>query len=1206
MENSLHQQLNFKPKNKKRRNKKRYWQRWNKKKHLLNPKYSSNTKIMAIQHNFYRYKHWRRFEEWFYRTYLYRRTVLISDLRERRNGGRSFVRWQKHKVHHEEIQSLQTDNIRKFKNIVSFHDYIGFYKTNPHTLNNFNLLAYFFVNQIHYKLFKFNSLFWVRNQKLLDDYSRKLILFSTYNYRRNPQQIRYHWQNNYKSLTKLKISYENGMYYKQLKTKDKSQDFQNWLIRKQFKLKRIRKMMYVPRLRHKQYVYAHLKNFLRLSRVRNYGRRVKYLTRRMFKPRYSYWQWNFFNQLKTTRYTLQLTRLKSYRLFMWHVSYRNANRRTRKVLMSEPYLKPEQKTQINLSEYGKYYIKPQLNSLTKSVTVNKYFLYYLQRSFIYNETGFIGLPFIRYNYDLKRLNLDKLKILTRKFWLGEDIKLHFLKQFLVIRSKNVTKTPLELKNIKRRWRKKKFLQRKRMLFLNFYTRLKVRQKATLSSYFSLPKAIQFLFIYDRLQNINVFSEKPNNFYFKLKQRYSFKFFKLDKWKKWKYNNHLRIYKLNYLSTIGLRKLMLKKAPINSYLQKKKKWQSLRTKSYRQWNFKRRLVNSYKVSKTSVLDRDTVAYYRYNLIFKKFFRYDSFTSKSLWVSKNRVMPNADSTLRKRAIIRKKVFTWVPFTNQAWNTRAIKRFNTRTSNYKLRWFNKLNISNSTKTNKNKYNISFSKLVRTRFVWASRKLSFAKLIPRKKPFYRYQYDKLNKKKEDSWGTTKKKWRLYRTLKLARKKIIFETNLNFINKELYYYPTQQHVRKTKIISNLNNLSAKPNLKYINSHSSLFNRKWILNKLNIKLTPRNFLKKYVNFNISSFLIYKTFTAKAVSYKHKLVKWYVLYDFVYSNDLRKKLFNRKKRMFMFNLVHRRFKKFKKSLFFKKWFPIKRYKIKILQNLYLRYLNESYNNVNNLFSILFSTKIHKNFSHDNFFAYQKMKNLYYPNEHYTRNKYHTYDVWREMYLRRIRFKPGYQRLWRRARIGIKEFMGWRYIYQKQLTKQLSKFKQSTVSTRLLLKNTTYKQIVMYSRLLPSEDSFTLFLRQKQLFLNGHIPASGSITCFRHDFIQLLISYSYYVYYKWLKNWTQIRSSKFRHLVYRKGKAYKYKIIKQRKQKSYYIPKWIYIVKYDFIDVKSYLEVDYFTLSAFIVYSPYLYYFHYLEHFDYLRTRILRLYNWKYLT
>lgn len=84
-------------------------------------------------------------------------------------------------------------------------------------------------------------------------------------------------------------------------------------------------------------------------------------------------------------------------------------------------------------------------------------------------------------------------------------------------------------------------------------------------------------------------------------------------------------------------------------------------------------------------------------------------------------------------------------------------------------------------------------------------------------------------------------------------------------------------------------------------------------------------------------------------------------------------------------------------------------------------------------------------------------------------------------------------------------------------------------------------------------------------------------------------------------KYRRLVYKKSLAYKHTDMKVRKQKSYYIPRWIHFVKIDEMDTKSYLEVDYFTLSAFVVYDPFIFSSVMVNNQLLQRGNIYRLYN-----
>ena len=219
---------------------------------------------------------------------------------------------------------------------------------------------------------------------------------------------------------------------------------------------------------------------------------------------------------------------------------------------------------------------------------------------------------------------------------------------------------------------------------------------------------------------------------------------------------------------------------------------------------------------------------------------------------------------------------------------------------------------------------------------------------------------------------------------------------------------------------------------------------------------------------------------------------------------------------------------------------------------------------------------------------------------------EARVTRVRFKPGYQNIWRRVRGALKDYLGLKYIYQQQLTKYLSKFYVS--STRYLwgCSEMSIRRIILYSRLLPDQSSLDLFWSKKYIFLNGLLPINQNTILSPGDIIQLVISINYYVISRWLNSLTKNRTSKFRRLVYKKGLSRKYKVIKQRKQKSYYTPSWIYKNRFDFFDTKNFLEVDYFTLSAIVLYTPYLLNYHAYDNQLDLKINTFRLYNWKYIT
>lgn len=219
---------------------------------------------------------------------------------------------------------------------------------------------------------------------------------------------------------------------------------------------------------------------------------------------------------------------------------------------------------------------------------------------------------------------------------------------------------------------------------------------------------------------------------------------------------------------------------------------------------------------------------------------------------------------------------------------------------------------------------------------------------------------------------------------------------------------------------------------------------------------------------------------------------------------------------------------------------------------------------------------------------------------------EVRIPRIRFKPGYQRLWRQARTALQESLKLRFIYQKKLSRYILRFFKQTNSYTFSRSEMSLEKTLMYSRLLPDLPTVNVFVQQNLVYLNGLPATTTKTSVFQNDLLQLIVSKWYYLAYRWIANWTLKRHKKFKRLVYRKGLAGKHRVMKLRKQKSYYTPHWIYLARYDISDIKPYLEVDYLTLSVCVVYNPYLLYYYSPDDTPDLRSTIYRLYNWKYIT
>ena len=155
-------------------------------------------------------------------------------------------------------------------------------------------------------------------------------------------------------------------------------------------------------------------------------------------------------------------------------------------------------------------------------------------------------------------------------------------------------------------------------------------------------------------------------------------------------------------------------------------------------------------------------------------------------------------------------------------------------------------------------------------------------------------------------------------------------------------------------------------------------------------------------------------------------------------------------------------------------------------------------------------------------------------------------------------------------------------------------------------IIYSRLLPDWPTVYIFLNQSLVYLNGRSVRDPKTIVLQNDVLQLIVSQWYYIAFRWIANWTLKRNKKFKRLVYKKGLASRHKVMKLKKQKSYYTPHWIYLARYDISDIKPYLEVDYLTLSTCIIYNPYLINYFTPDETPDWRSTIYRMYNWKYIT
>lgn len=461
-------------------------------------------------------------------------------------------------------------------------------------------------------------------------------------------------------------------------------------------------------------------------------------------------------------------------------------------------------------------------------------------------------------------------------------------------------------------------------------------------------------------------------------------------------------------------------------------------------------------------------------------------------------------------------------------------------------------------------------------------------KKTFYLKNTNRYNLKLLPNANIKLKKIPLKNTLKnkLLPLKIPNVASLSYLRKNF-----SQKI-KIKTLNTINKISHK-------SQISINFSKINLSKIKINKSPKNIIKPKLitktnyTFILKSPIIFFSKTLLNNQNKIQIPKFIfkkTIFSFVKPNEIRQSLMDRKKQFYFYKILFNQKTHYLKNTSFK---PHK------LKQLYLKTQNQNFkvqslnfnnylntekqiNNISNSLNLTTSKDI---------FEFKGVNQLFQRSE---------------VRIPRVRFKPGYQRIWRQSRTALKESLKIKFAYQKKLSRYLVKFFKKINYYAFSASEMSVERTIIYSRLVPDLSTLLIFAKQHFIYLNGKTISKLNSLVYENDLIQLIISKWYYAAYRWISNWTLKRVKRYKRLLYKKGLSSRYKLIKQRKQKSFYVPYWIYLTKYDSSDIKSYLEVDYLTLSAIIIYNPYIITHHSpAETFEY-RPTVYRLYNWKYIT
>jgi len=209
------------------------------------------------------------------------------------------------------------------------------------------------------------------------------------------------------------------------------------------------------------------------------------------------------------------------------------------------------------------------------------------------------------------------------------------------------------------------------------------------------------------------------------------------------------------------------------------------------------------------------------------------------------------------------------------------------------------------------------------------------------------------------------------------------------------------------------------------------------------------------------------------------------------------------------------------------------------------------------------------------------------------------LQRIKFKPGYSRLWRVARITLKFLLNLKFTYQKKLTKYLVKFFRLNKLVLLKFNELKLSTVLTTTLLVPDRENALLLISNNLVFVNGGLVLNPNFLIFKNDFLQLLVSVKYYILFRWLKNFQLLKRKRLSKFI---SNISLRTLNKDRKKNRLLLPSWTLDALLFNYDVPNYLEVDFFSLSAFCLYEPFLPQDFNPSLWNLEKTSIYNLYNW----
>ena len=226
-----------------------------------------------------------------------------------------------------------------------------------------------------------------------------------------------------------------------------------------------------------------------------------------------------------------------------------------------------------------------------------------------------------------------------------------------------------------------------------------------------------------------------------------------------------------------------------------------------------------------------------------------------------------------------------------------------------------------------------------------------------------------------------------------------------------------------------------------------------------------------------------------------------------------------------------------------------------------------------------------------------------SKYQINDSSKYLRIRRLKFKPGYSRLWRESRVDIKEILEMKLRYQNRLTLKLHHLHRHQDKGPA-----TYSTATIFFALLGAQISVDMWstlelFRNEVIYLNGKLCTNHYTQLFLQDLIQVVINLKFYFLMRFLQNQIFLTIARFNKIFYRKYRTRTtHSFVRVHKK----LPWTFFHLQNAHLDILPYLEVDYFTLSSFVILDQRALKLWVPIRAYTLELNILNMYNWKYIT